>query len=63
MQENDLKVVWICDRCRDIFLFQNDCERHCQKTGHSRLSAFDLDTGQLLKRKSLRLNPRYCLQA
>jgi hypothetical protein len=50
---DDLKVLWICDDCRTALLFREDGEDHCQKTGHPHLTAYDLQTGEILENKSI----------
>ena len=51
---DDLKVIWICDDCRTALLFHEDGIDHCQKTGHRHLTAYDLQTGELLEDKGIR---------
>ena len=51
MNRDDLKLIWICDQCRMVFVFLSDTEIHCQKSGHNHVSAYDFESGQLLKSK------------
>jgi hypothetical protein len=46
----DLKVIWVCERCNDISIFYEDWKTHCEITGHTDMSVYDLETGKLLKR-------------
>jgi hypothetical protein len=48
MNRDDLKVVWICDDCKIVLVFHDDCEVHRQDTGHKHLTAYDIETGQML---------------
>lgn len=54
-RKDDFKIIWICDECRTIFLYHDDSEIHCQRTDHSHLSAFDSETGRLLRNKGISL--------
>jgi hypothetical protein len=53
MNKDDLKVVWICDNCKILLIFYDDCKVHCQKTGHVHLTAYDIETGKMLKNKGI----------
>ena len=56
MNKDDHKVIRICDDCKIDLVFYDDCEKHYQKTGHLHLTAYDFDTGRLLKNKRVRID-------
>jgi hypothetical protein len=51
--KDDLRTVWICDECRLALLFHEDGKMHCLQTGHQHLTAYDIETGEILKRKEI----------
>ena len=48
MHPDDLKMIWICAKCRASFLFRSDVEEHKIKLGHSTIYKYDLLSGKLL---------------
>lgn len=42
MDQDDLKVIWLCRECGTSFVFRSDVEDHKEKEGHSEISKHDL---------------------
>lgn len=38
MNNDDLKVIWICRECGSSFVFRSDVEDHEENEGHSKIS-------------------------
>ena len=50
MNQDDLKVVWICNECNSVFIFRSDIDDHLDQSSHNNVHKFDLLSYQLTKR-------------
>jgi hypothetical protein len=51
VREPPLKIAWVCDDCRTVFIFPDDVELHKKRSLHDSFSTYDMDTGRLLTKE------------
>ncbi len=48
MHHDDLKMMWVCNKCRSRFVFHSDVDEHRKKTEHLTIEKYDLKSGKLV---------------
>lgn len=41
MPSDELRHVWICYKCHECFIFEDDKDEHVRTTGHKELGQYD----------------------
>lgn len=50
MENEGLRIAWVCNDCNTVFIFPDDVEIHEKISLHSSFSIYDMDSGRMLEK-------------